>query len=216
MALRVSVTTLEGFRLYLEEDWKPEEELLAELRGQFQATPKMLLGKSGHCAMEGQNPKHDDSVGDHRCLGFKWTRDAIEGCRRAFRSGGVAEVKAERVFRIGGEDVTLVGKADRLIGTEVVEHKFTLSPFDPDRYSRSYQWRGYSLLFQPSAVLYTVFCVDEGRGESAALELKDVHPIDFYPYSQCEADVRDLLGRFVEYVDLRGLREYLQPYRRTA
>lgn len=211
MALRISVTTLESFRLYLTEEWKPESELLDEIRGEFKATPKMLLGRSGHCAMEGRFA-HEDP-GGHLCYGFRWPRAVVTECREAFRSGGVPEVKVEKVLSINGEDVTLVGKADRLIGTEIVEHKFTLSTFNAERYQDSMQWRSYMLLFQPSVVLYTVFCVSEGKAERgvSTLALRDIHRLGFYPYPAVEGDVRELLVRFIEYVDLRGLRGYLQP-----
>lgn len=209
--MRVSATMLEGFRLYRDTDWKEEAELLAEIKGEFQPTPKMMLGRSGHCAMEGAQPKHEDSAGLHRCYGFRWARDTIAACRRSFQTGGVSEVKAERTLAVGKELVTLVGKADRLIGTEVVEHKFTLSQFDFDRYAESYQWRVYGVLFVPSAVLYTVYCVSEGRGDEAPIELDEVHNIRLPLYPALSNDVQELLAEFVRYVDLRGLRPWLQP-----
>jgi hypothetical protein len=210
MSLRVSATTLEGFRLYLTEDWKAEEELLAEIRGEFKPTPKMMLGRSGHCAVEGR-PAHEDPGGHHTCYGFRWTPATIAECRRSFVQGGLAEVKVERTLRVAGEDVTLVGKADRCIGTQIVEHKFTESTFSPDRYHDSYQWRVYDLLFRPSSVLYTVFCVAEGDGNPPAMDLRETHSLTLWPYRECERDVADLLEKFVGYVDQRGLRAFLQP-----
>lgn len=207
MALRVSATLLDGYRLWRDTDWKPEAELIASIKGEFVATPRMMLGRSGHCALEDRMPDHV-SGGYHSCEGFRWSPETIAECRKSFRSGGVPEVKAEHVVKVGGHDVTVVVKCDRMIGTGVVEHKFSLSPFDFERYQSSFQWRIYYWIFKAAWFQYTVYSVKEGDDE---ILLTECHPFMLDRYTHLRDDCMDLLSEFVHYVDVRGLGSYLQP-----
>lgn len=211
MALRVSVTTLEEFRLYMDPTvhWKLEAELLATIKGEKMFTPKMRLGTSGHCALENREPDHVKD-GWHKCYGFAWSPETVAAIRPYYPTGGVSEIKGERTFDIDGEEVTLSGKGDYFIGTRLVEGKFTLSPFNPDLYMASMQWRSYVLIYGALAVEYVVFCskLDEESGE---VTVSEVHPFTLYPYSRLGDDVMDLLDMFVAYVKLRKLEKYLQP-----
>lgn len=211
MALRVSVTTLEEFRLYLDPTihWKPESELLATIKGEKVFTPKMRLGTSGHCALENREPDHVKD-GWHKCYGFAWSPETVEAIRPHYPTGGVSEIKGERTFRIKGQDVTLSGKGDHFYGTKQTEAKFTLSPFNPEMYFASMQWRSYVLIYGAVSVEYVVFCckLDEDTGE---VTVSEVHPFALYPYPSLGQEVVDLLERFVDYVELRNLGRYLQP-----
>jgi hypothetical protein len=207
--LRISVTTLEAFRLYVDTDWKPEAELLATIRGEFVATPRMRLGSSGHCALENKEPSHIAEAG-HKCDGFLWSPETVAQIRPYYPTGGLSEIKGTRDWQIGGRTVTLSAKGDHFIGTEQIEAKFSLSPFDPDRYLPSLQWKSYALIFGPTSVKYVVFAcdLDEDSGE---VTVKEAHPLTLYPYAGMESDVTEYLSRFVEYVDARGLAQYLRP-----
>jgi hypothetical protein len=210
VALRVSVTTLEQFRLYLSDvPYVTESDLQASIKGTTVWTPKMRLGGSGHCALENREPSHVLN-GWHVCDDFRWSPLTMERIRPNYPTGGVSEIKGTREYKIGGDVVTLVGKGDHFIGTEQLEAKFTLSAFDPDRYIKSVQWKCYSLIFGPSAVTFVVFCCGL-NDETNEVTVNETHNLTLYPYSGCEPEVVELLSRFVEYVRLRNLGSYLQP-----
>lgn len=208
-ALRVSVTLLESFRMWASGDWMPESDLIDSIKGLTVATPKMLLGTSGHCALENREPDHLVD-GWHACHGFRWSPDTVSQIRPHYPTGGISEIKGTVDFNILGRTVTLSGKGDHFIGAEQREAKFTLSDFDPDKYADSLQWRSYALIFNPSAVEYAIFCcaLDDDTQE---VTVKSVHPLRLYPYAGVGADVTEWLVRFVEYVTLRGLEPYLRP-----
>src|SRR5262245_12919442 len=98
--LRLAVTLLEEFRLYLETDWKQESDLLASIRGEFVPNQKMRLGSSGHCALENREPTHV-TAGGHKCDGFLWSAATMEQIRPHYPSGGLSEIKATRDWQIG-------------------------------------------------------------------------------------------------------------------
>jgi hypothetical protein len=207
--VRISVTLLEQYRLFTTADWMPESDLIDSIKGQTVFTPKMMLGRSGHCALENREPTHIKGRW-HECETYRWAPETILGIRPYYPSGGVSEIKGTREFRIGRETITLVGKGDHFIGTEGVEAKFTLSDYDPNKYIHSMQWRSYAAIFGLSGLTYVVFCcaLDDDTNE---VTIKGVNTLKLYPYANLEADVVEKLGHLVEYVKARRLEGYLQP-----
>lgn len=214
--MRISATTLESYRLWSqpEQEWMPEEELLATIRGEFKATPQMLLGQAfGRAIEKADKYRRQDSQGDRYCVPVKtdegWKEYVFPGaivnpCLEKFDRRGVFEVKHTRDY--GG--VTVVAKADQLLGTVIVENKTKLSTFDFDRYEASFQWRFMLDIFGASQVTYNVFCLyEDARGE---LELKDIQTFNLFPYPDLHMDCCELLTRFLGYVAARNLEQYFE------
>jgi hypothetical protein len=200
--MRVSATLLEGYRLYTSTDWKTEADLIASIQGVFVPTPAMDLGTAFHAVLE--TPERWRVAGGYRSGAYAFDDATMAPLFALIDRRGVFEVKA--TLEIDGH--TLVAKADQLCGATIQEFKTTLSTFDAEKYTDSYQWRVMSLIFQPARITYHVASLDD-HGNSV-VELKSLDSVSLYPYAGLEQDVRDLLREFVGYVQGKGLSEYLE------
>src|SRR3990167_823546 len=75
MTMRVSTTTIESFRLWAdpEQDWFPEEELIATIRGEFTPKPEMLLGQAfGRCLERPERYRDGDNYRVRVRFGEEW------------------------------------------------------------------------------------------------------------------------------------------------
>jgi hypothetical protein len=204
--LRISVTTLESYRLYLTTDWMTEERLMGDLT-QFRETPEMRAGKAFHSILEA--PDACQQGGGYVADGHVFPASVVEPCLSWVDRAGAFEVKLPKVYRVGGEDVTVVAKVDQLLGVRIREHKTKWSPFDIDAYALSCQWRFYVDIFEGArAVDYRVFRLSERKD---GYELDGIEAFSVYPYPRLAADCRDLLASFVDYIRRRQLGEYFQP-----
>lgn len=216
MNLRISATTLESYRLWSEQDFMPESELLDTIKGVFKQTPKMLFGQAfGRAIEKADKYRRQDSQGDYYAVPVKaegeWREYIFPGsvvnpCLEIFDRRGVFEVKHTREY--GG--VTVVAKADQIIGNWINENKTKLSTFDFQRYQDSYQWRFMLDIFGAAGVRYNVFCLNsDGTDEDCDIELKSIESFNLYPYPDLHQDCCALLTRFLGYVAERNLEPYL-------
>lgn len=210
--MRVSATTLESFRLFADEDFMSEDEILATIRGEFRPTRKMLLGLAFGRAIERPTRWRTENGYEvfvkneqDRWEGFKFSEQDLAPALARFDRRGVFEVKS--TLNYGGVDI--VAKADQILGTVIIENKTKTSTFNFDKYADSYQWRYMLDIFKTSQVTYNVFELDENADESEPL-IKDTHVFNFYPYPDLHKDCCDLLARFLGYVATRNLEPYLQ------
>jgi len=206
--MRISVTTLESFRLWRDYSWKPEAELIATIKGQFEPTPRVLLGRAYGRVLEAPDVYRTDA--GYECGHYRFERDAIDPAlaaidARAAAAGcpdrGLFEVKATR--RYGAH--TVVAKADHVAGAVVDEFKTRVGSYHIDRYLESYQWRLMADLFQPAWLEYLVFVLTE-----APVALVDVQSSGrLFPYPRLHDDCHALVEEFVAYVYRRDLAAWL-------
>src|SRR5262252_1328296 len=212
--MRVATTLLEQFRLWStqgDNEWMPESELLAAIRHEPEK-PKdaVLLGQAFHKVLEkpyeswepvmnGYSTKvHDGET----WRTFFFAADVMVPALDRIDKRAVPEVKTTREYG----PVTVVAKADVLLGTGIIEYKTKTTAFDFDRYWESLQWRFYLDVFGASSVTYHVFLLGEGKD---GIELRDIVDFRLYPYPTLHKDCVDAVRRFIDYVDQRGLREFL-------
>lgn len=218
--LRVSVTMLNSFRLLMTEDWMDAARFDAEVRGERAPTRQMRLGSAIHAILE--NPTAH-AVGDLDAPGeycatvdgeeFVFPREIIEPCLAVVELGGVAECKAALDYDIDGEQVTVVGKADRLVGNSVIEYKSKWGRFDVKDYAAALQWRYYLRLFRAARVRYHVFVIAEDEGGEdfdAAYALRSIEPFDFFPYPGLAADCERWVRAFTVYAHAHQLEPWLR------
>lgn len=205
--LRIRATQLESFRLYLTEDWMEEPSLLASLTGEFTPTPAVRLGHAYHAVLE--HPEQYRASRGYVCEGYQFDDATMAPMLDLIDRRGVFEVKATKAFG----PVTLVAQADQLVGAHLYEFKTTSHTFDPDKYLQSVQWRVMAAVFEPSAITYRVAQLDD-HGNGVA-ELKALDSVTAYPYPNLERDLRDLVDRFVAYVQQRQLEPYLRQSHRA-
>lgn len=208
--MRISTTTLESFRLYMqpEQEWMDEAALLATIRGEFTPTPAVELGKAFGQVLE--TPDLFLVPGGYRC-GEQFFSDAIMSPALALMDRrGVFEAKAAKEYG----PCTVVARADQIVGARLIEHKTTLGTFDIDKYLASCQWRFMTDIFEPLSITYHVFLLSEERDGS--IGLRGIESFSLYPYAALHEDCCDLVRRFAEYVTLRGLDGMLRERQKAA
>lgn len=208
--MRISATTLESFRLFMqpEQDWMSEDELMATIRGQFVPNHKVLLGLAFGRVLE-QPDRYLGRAG-YACEGFFFTLDTMAPALAEIDRAGVFEVKAQREYG----DCTVVCKADHMLGSHLSEFKTTLSNFDADKYAASCQWRFMADILKPSKITYRVFCLSED--DAGMIGLKSIETMNLYPYAGLHQDCADLVGEFKDYVIRKGLDGVLRERQRQA
>jgi hypothetical protein len=217
--VRISTTTLESFRLFMqpEQDWMPEDELVATICGKFVPNRKVLIGQAFGAVLEhpdryrasgGYLVPTRGGQGEVIALG-----DDVMGPALALidRERTVFEPKALKAY--GPHDV--VARADQMVGARLIETKATLGSFDFDKYADGCQWRFMVDIFQPVSVTYQVFCLTESEA-NGVISLKDVHSFSLFPYAGVSDDCAALVADFAEYVERKGLTAVLDKRQREA
>lgn len=215
--MRISTTTLESYRLFMEPDqeWMPEEDLLATIRGEFCGNPKVWLGQAFGAVLE--TPERFRVSGGYRVTprGCDYAIDLgddvmAEALALIDRPRTVFEAKA--IGRYDSHDV--VAKADQLVGATLIETKTTLSTFDFDKYAASCQWRFMADLFDVPSVTYHIFCLSESA--NGAIELRGVESFTLYRYPELHQDCLALVREFAGYVEAKGLTALLDARQQMA
>ncbi len=207
--MRISTTTLESYRLFMDQDWMSEDDLLATIRGEFVPTHAVRLGQAFGAILETPDPFRVS--GGYR-VGDIALGDAVMGPALALidRSRTVFEAKA--VGRYGTHDV--VAKADQLVGGHLIETKATLSTFTFDKYAQSCQWRFMADIFTPAVVTYHVACLHEERS-TGVISLRGIERFNLYPYANLRRDCEALVQQFADYVTAKGLDGLLNDRQRA-
>jgi len=208
--MRISTTTLESFRLFMAEDWMPESELIATIKGQFTGNHKVWLGQAFGAVLE--HPERYRVSGGYRVAHLRGCPevfafgDDVMGPALALIDPARTVFEAKGLKRYGDHDV--VARADQLVGADLIETKTTLSTFDFDKYAQSCQWRFMQDIFQPARITYHVFYLHESE-QNGTIELRGIESFQLYPYPALHQDCCNLLHQFEAYVDARQLRGYL-------
>lgn len=198
--MRISTTTLESFRLFMDpgQEWMTEAALLATIRGEFVPTRPVLIGRAFGAVLE--NPDAYLVPGFYRCDGVTFEPSVIEAAA-AFIDYPRTVFEAKATKRYGRHDV--VAKADQLCGTAIVETKTTQSGFDFDKYADSCQWRFMLDIFEATRCTYRVFVIaEDGDG---TISLKSVENFTAFPYPDLHRECAALVERFAEFVTRKGL-----------
>lgn len=203
--MRISTTTLESFRLFMdpEQDWMSEEQLIASIRGEFVPTHNVDVGLAFGKILE--TPDAFRVPGGYR-VGDIALGDDVMGPALALIDRPRTVFEAKAVGRYGAHDV--VCKADQMVGAHVTETKTTLSSFDFDKYAASCQWRFMLDIFKAPVCTYHVFCLFESA-QNQVIELKSIETFNLYPYAALHQDCCNLVAQFEAYVDVKGLRRFL-------
>lgn len=197
--MRISTTTLESFRLFMQpdQDWMTEQSLIDSIRGVYAPNKAVLLGTAFGKVLE--DPDRFQVPGGYVYGEYSFGEDVMAPALALMDRRGVFEAKAVKSYAA----VDVVAKADQLVGSRLIEHKTTSSTFSFDKYAESYQWRFMADIFEPSSITYHVFILDD-HGNGVA-EIKSIESFNLYPYPGLHQDCCDLLGRFVAYVRSKGL-----------
>jgi hypothetical protein len=188
--LRISVTELDAWRYYCEEDWMTTEVFLSRLRGEDEENDAMRAGTAFHNFLE---HAEECEVDEFESEGIKFSID----CDIQVPLPKVREIKTEKDYRIGHTLVTLVGKADAVDGREVFDHKLS-KEFNPDRYMDSYQWRAYLTMFDGWRFTYNVFT---GKEKDGTWSVTDFDQLSMYAYDGMEEDVLNAVTELTWFIE---------------
>jgi catechol 2,3-dioxygenase-like lactoylglutathione lyase family enzyme len=202
--VRISATTLESFRLFMEPDqeWMTEDALIATIKGEFKPNAAIRLGRAFGRILE-HPERFRVPLGyvydEQGALEFQFSAADIDRCLALVDPRGVFEAKALKAYG----DCDVVAKADHLLGAHLTEFKTSTSSFDADKYLASCQWRFMVDIFGPALVTYHVFeLYDHGN---SVVELKDIHTFNVFPYDGLHQDCCELVAAFRDYVTAKGL-----------
>jgi energy-coupling factor transporter ATP-binding protein EcfA2 len=205
--LKISVTTIESFRNYLNGSLE-EEALLKRIRGKYEPSRYMELGTAFHDILEKINERYSE---EKKCFiaknGIEFDYDIIAQCYQAVNQKASFEIKTTKVFTIGNEQVEVVAKVDQLFGNYVYENKTCWGGFSFERYFQSCQWKYYMDIFEAEKVSYNVFCFYDAKN---GIQLRGIEQFSFDRYPDLDSDLNELLTSFLEFIHSRKLEEYFQ------
>jgi hypothetical protein len=226
--MRVSATTLQSFRLFMEpeQEWMTEAALIETIKGEFTGNVKTDRGAAfGRAITEPDRwpvetwPDPLDEMSYFQMMAVPvddkddapviyLPADMVRECARHVPPDLTYEVKVVKDY----DGIDVVSKVDGVKGISVWEFKMT-DGFDIDKYLSSCQPKFYLDAFDADKVTFIVFDIRERKSRKKALagvsrlELVDVHPFDVYPYPRLHEDCVQIVRDFVDYVDRRGLRQ---------
>lgn len=156
----VSVSNLDLFRFWKDEEDLDLEWLVARLRGE-EETESMRVGSAFHAALE--NLKVETETLVHGVYRFDINCD----CEIA--ASMVRELPVEALYG----KLLVRGRVDSVCASEVVDYK-TTERFDADRFMGGYQWRFYLDMLGMDSFCWKVFVLRE-FGDAGCYEVKDFH-----------------------------------------
>ena len=191
--MRLSVTDVDAWHYFRAQEEGDMTAFLARMRREEPPTPQMLAGTALHKALE------TGAIGNGIEFGSEGHSFFV-----AFDADlslpPVREVKVTRTQEVSGCEVTLVGKADGVDGTTIIDHKLTRA-FVPDRYLDGFQWRAYLWLFGATRFRWNVFVGRPGRDEGGEdwtdVRLTDLHHLEAVAYDGMARDVEASVADFV-------------------
>lgn len=192
MKLRTSPTELEAVRYYRRIEEPDIEKLKDSLLRRGEVNEKMLAGSAFHGFLETIKGSRDLTGQTFEHDGHKFQFDA-EG---EFFLPGAREIKTEKVYRVGGVEVTVAAVADALDAITVSDHKL-VSKFDPEAYYvSSLQWRCYLDMFQCRRFVYNVFTGSHQKKDDV-WKIRSLDRFELYTYDGITKDIYNALEDLV-------------------
>lgn len=186
--MRLSVSELQCWQRYRDNEDVTLEECLAQLRGEEEPTPILLAGRNLHKALE--FAQYDWADRRRAYLRFKDYLFFFEA-DVDLAIPEVRELKGETIIETNVGPVTLVGVVDS-IDTAIGDYKLS-GRFDAERLAKSYQWRCYLHMFGAHKFAYKVFIGEEIKPKEWAI--RDYHELTMYRYPSMEQDVQREVDR---------------------
>lgn len=226
---KVSVTTLEAFRRYLDEVsfFDTEQSLIRTIKGEFKGNAKTVTGSAFHKLIE--NPYHssicttvyggdkyvvvDNIAFPHAVAmaGYKFYKE---------HQGMVYEVPVKMVYNTEYGQVLVNGRIDGVMGKQVEDNKTKYRKMvDATAYMDSCQWKYYLDMIGCSEFRYNVFemknFIDFDMDTASIvyqheLEVELHEPIVCHRYIGMHHDCCSLLDKFMQFIYAKGLQSILK------
>lgn len=153
--IKVSVTDLEAFRLFRNEDWMTFDRLMEQLTRAEPESVMMAASTAFHELLRTLQPGEHTELHHGR---FIFDLSAVDG---DLALSPLRELRAQKVYDIGGVPVEIRGRVDGADGVLVEDHKIKYGAFDAEGYGDSVQWKLYLDMLSGKVFRYNVF---EGPG----------------------------------------------------
>ena len=223
---KISVTTIEKFRRYQvgASARDTEVELLQSIKGVFEGNDLTDVGEGYHKIMEGEAQVADGGLIAH--IGRGEVKKSIfftaDQARPAldFREAHplmIHEIPVKKIYETKIGSVLISGRVDGQEGLETSDKKCKFSPPKFQEYIDSYQWRFYEDMLGTSLFWYDLFEVKGFKALAGSMpyQLPDVsfhahERLQCVRYPRMSDDCLSLLNDFLDYIDLRGLWQFLK------
>lgn len=189
--ITASVSDVDAFRRYQEDEEMGLLELLARLRKTEPPTEQMLAGTAFHKALELAGD------GEFEVLSANGLTFSVE-CEIDLPLAPIREMSITKDYRVNGEVIRIRGRVDELYGTEVVDHK-TTGQFDPEHLIAGYQWRLYLDMLSALSFRWNVFVITDVAKSPGFWRVTAFHPLRQYAYPTMRADIEALLLKFAQF-----------------
>lgn len=194
---RFSVSKVEAFRQWRENEDAELATLLATLRGENPPSEAMLAGSALHKALENAAEGERDTLSAD---GYEFVITAnidlaLPKCREVFATKDYGPI-------------VISSRVDVMDGKRIEDHK-TTSRFDPERYVAGCQWRFYLDIFEADVFRWNVFEIRELKPK--VYDVWNFHRLEQFRYPALAMDCRDLAADLAAFV-----REYLPDLAQTA
>lgn len=189
--IRVSATMLESFRRFQSAEWMTYDDLIASITGRSEETREMAIGTAFHEVLAGGTSDLFDA-------------DTVRRAQSLVPPTALHEVKQTRKVGTPYGIVTLVAKADAIIGRTVYEHKTTtkIDERKVNGYHDSLQWRVYLDVFGADVCIYDVWALRESDG---IIYADDMQVFEMHRYAGLRDDVHRWTCAFVEFCAANGI-----------
>lgn len=196
----VSVSNLELFRTWREDDDLGLDWLLRRLRGEEPQSEAMMAGEALHKALESAKEGEEPCLvsGDFR---FYFKADV------ELSPSPIRELSLEKQYG----DLTVRGRVDDLRGRTITDYKSTAS-FDADRLLEGFQWRYYLDMADCDTFIWKVFVMTPLLYQEYSVI--QYHELKQHRYEKLHEECAQLADDFLGFV--RELEYSNIPWMRTA
>jgi hypothetical protein len=208
--IRVRRSILELFRECTTTDYGDEAELVAAVRGE-PVPPNwyMEAGTAWHAVLENPSKTFDFDTDRHTSGKFSFPGSAVETARKHLPASGLREIPGSRIFPTPLGPVEVTCTADLVSGLTCHDHKTKFSPADPADYEEALQWRFYLAVHGCTEFRYHLWEFRDPDDEGFCA-LKGSSHFSFWKYPHLERDCAAWCSQFRQWLEVKGLAEFLR------
>lgn len=216
---RVSVTTLEKFRRYMNEvsSFDTEESLIESIKGIFMGNDKTMVGGAFHKIIEGdyKNVKGRVVADD---VSFTKEQANVALTYKVQHKFMIHEISMRKIYETNYFPIQVSARTDGTEGLNVRDAKTKFRSPDYQEYIDSSQWKFYLDMLETNTFYYDLF---EVKNFPESLHHPIVLPkeVEFIPHEPLQCiryetmlpDIMKILNDFLDYMHNRNFVHLLKP-----
>ena len=187
--MRISVSTLDSFDYYLNNDVS-DEKFISDLT-YYKDNRPMQIGRAFESIL--RHPSMYDKYVNYECDNIVFDNSGITNSLSFINSLQVPTWQVRSTLKLG--DVTLSGVCDIMNGLEIIDVKTTAN-YNYDKYANSWQWKSYLEMFGLNKFKYFIAEIKDG----SEILVKDLHIIELYRYDNMLNELNEFVAMFKEFI----------------